>query len=52
MDALRAIVAHMSDNLPIILLHYAASTSMINNRLDNIGKGRNPTWNAQEWDVK
>ncbi len=51
MEALRGVVGHMTENLNMINLHYAASTSMINNRLTNIGKGRNPTWNAHEWDI-
>lgn len=50
MQALRAVMHHMTDQLNVLSIYYAASTSMIGNRMVNVGP--NPTWNAHEWDVK
>jgi ABC-type transport system substrate-binding protein len=51
-DALRAVIQHMTENLNMINLHYSAATTMMHTRLTNVGKGRSPTWNVHEWDVK
>jgi ABC-type transport system substrate-binding protein len=49
MDALRQVVGHMTDQLSMMNLFYAASTTMVHNRMQNAG--RTPSWNAQEWDL-
>jgi peptide/nickel transport system substrate-binding protein len=49
MDALRAVVRFMTDQLNIMTLYYNASPTMVSNRLQNVGA--DPSWNAQEWIV-
>jgi peptide/nickel transport system substrate-binding protein len=48
-DALREVVRHMTDQLNMMNLFYAAATTMMHNRMRNAGRA--PSWNAQEWDV-
>lgn len=50
MEALRAVVHHMGDSLNMLNLYYAMSSTMISNRMLNVGVS--PTWNAHAWDVK
>jgi ABC-type transport system substrate-binding protein len=50
MDALRAVARHMTDQLNIMTLYYAESSTMISNRMVNAG--RDPTWNAPTWVVR
>jgi ABC-type transport system substrate-binding protein len=50
MEALRAVMRHMTDQLNMMTLYYATSSTMISNRMLNAG--RDPTWNAPQWDVK
>jgi ABC-type transport system substrate-binding protein len=50
MQALRAVVAHMTDQLTMMNTYYAMSSTMISNRMENTG--RFPTWNIHEIDVR
>jgi peptide/nickel transport system substrate-binding protein len=50
MNALRAVVRHMSDQLNQMPLYYQTSSTMISNRVTGVGP--NPSWNSQAWDVK
>lgn len=50
MDALRAVVHHMTDQVTMMNLYYATSSTMAKLRMVNVGP--DPTWNAHEWDVK
>jgi len=49
MEALRAVVAHMTDQLSMMNIYYAMSSTMLSNRLV---AGRFPSWNIHEVDVK
>ena len=48
-EALRRVVNHMTDQLNMMTLYYATSSTMLSNRMRNAG--RDPTWNAPEWDI-
>jgi ABC-type transport system substrate-binding protein len=50
MDALRAVVQHMTDQLSMMNIYYAMSSTMISNRMVNTG--RFPSWNIHEIDLK
>jgi peptide/nickel transport system substrate-binding protein len=50
MEALRAAVRHMTDQLPQMNLYYATTSVMVANRMLNVGTGL--TWNVHQWDVK
>jgi len=49
-EALRAVMHHMTDQLNLMTLYYATSSTMIRNRMVNAG--RDPTWNADQWGLK
>jgi hypothetical protein len=40
----------MTDQLNMMTLYYATASTMISNRMLNAG--RDPTWNAPQWDVR
>jgi peptide/nickel transport system substrate-binding protein len=50
MDALRAAVRHMTDQLPQMNLYYATTSVMVANKMTGVGVGA--TWNVYEWDLK
>jgi ABC-type transport system substrate-binding protein len=50
-DVLRAAINRMTNDVAVFGIYYNLFPSMINRRLVNI-TGRNPTWNAHEWDVQ
>jgi peptide/nickel transport system substrate-binding protein len=50
MEALRAVVNHMTDNLTMMNIYYAMSSTMISNKMVNTG--RFPSWNIHEIDAK
>ncbi len=49
MQVLKQVVHHMSDQLNMMNLFYAATTTMVANRLVNVGRA--PSWNAHQWDL-
>ncbi len=49
-EALRVVMHAMTDQLNLMTLYYATSSTMISNRMVNAG--RDPTWNAPQWDVR
>ena len=49
MEALRGVVAHMTDQLSMMNIYYAMSSTMLSNRLV---AGRFPSWNIHEVDIK
>jgi peptide/nickel transport system substrate-binding protein len=54
MEVLRGIVHHATDQLPFNALFYATSSTLIGNRLKNVGgRGPNSTeaWNGEQWDT-
>ena len=50
MEALRAVVHHMTDQLNVMNLYYRAFVTMVSNRVENASA--DPTWNAREWEVR
>jgi peptide/nickel transport system substrate-binding protein len=50
MEALRSVVNHMTDQLSMMNIYYAMSSTMIANKMVNTG--RFPSWNIHEIDVK
>ena len=50
MDALRQVVRHMTDNLNMMNLYYATTSTMVKNNVVNVPV--RIAWNAQEWDVR
>jgi hypothetical protein len=50
MEALRAAVRHMTDQLPQMNLYYATTSVMVANKMANVGVGA--TWDVHEWDIK
>jgi peptide/nickel transport system substrate-binding protein len=50
MEALRAVVSHMTDNLTMMNIYYAMSSTMISNKMVNTG--RFPSWNIHEIDTR
>jgi ABC-type transport system substrate-binding protein len=50
MEALRQVVRHMTDQLNMMNLYYATSSTMLSNRMVNAG--RDPTWNVHQWDLR
>ncbi|HZT06820.1 MAG TPA: ABC transporter substrate-binding protein [Chloroflexota bacterium] len=50
LEALKAVLHMMTDQLSMMTLYYATSSTMISNRMVNAG--RDPTWNAPQWDLK
>jgi peptide/nickel transport system substrate-binding protein len=55
MQALAAVVGHMSRNLSTLPLIHTVTPTVVSNRIQNVtGKGARSTeaWNAQEWDVR
>jgi peptide/nickel transport system substrate-binding protein len=51
-QALRAIMRHMSENLNLMGMFYDADFICLSNRLDNITAEETRLWNIQNWDVK
>lgn len=56
LDMLKRILGHISENLVLMGVHYAAEPGLIHNRLANVRDKGNPestpVWNVHEWDVK
>jgi len=50
MEALRAVVHHMTDQLNVMTLYYRAFVTMVSNRVVNASA--DPTSNAHEWEVR
>jgi peptide/nickel transport system substrate-binding protein len=48
--ALQAVIQHMTDQVVMVPLYYAPMPTLLSNRMVNTGF--DPTWNAQEWDLK
>jgi hypothetical protein len=50
-EVLRAVINRMTGDVAVLGIYYNLFPSMISHRLVNV-TGRNPTWNAHEWDVR
>jgi ABC-type transport system substrate-binding protein len=51
-QALRAVMRYISENLNLMGLFYDADFLCVNNRLQNITAEETRLWNVQSWDVK
>src|SRR5581483_4088227 len=49
--ALAEIIHHMTSNVVVLGIYFALDPTMISNKLVNVA-GLNPTWNADQWDLK
>jgi peptide/nickel transport system substrate-binding protein len=56
LEIARQAVRHISEQLPMLGLHYDADALLVSDRIMNLGNGiapaSTPAWNAHLWDVK